>query len=211
MAPGNITYTRPIVFENQIFLTLRTCPLLVLYYFSTVTVVARCFPAVCPRPLIYCLRQQPLILSKRRQTSEENICFPWHRIIYERMQVLMLNELNIMRCHMCFIWTICLYVWIFMIFQIVFAVSIMLTEQEEMFKACHLVEGFSKEDICATIIGCQFLTLKRNQFLPIQSQPHNLCKSQELWGFKFGLLIDHSALPSIRKLYIPGNFGYTAS
>ena len=66
---------------------------------------------------------------------------------------------------------------------------------------------FSKEDIFATINGCLFLTLKRNQFLSFQFQLYKLCKSLELWGFKFGLLIDHSALPSIRKLYIPGNFG----
>ena len=102
-----------------------------------------------------------------------------------------------------------------MIFHIVFAGSIMLTEtsaeQEEMFEAGHLVEGWhtriSKKDIFATIIGCLFLTLKRNQFLSFQFQLYKLCKSLELWGFKFGLLIDHSALPSIRKLYILGSLG----
>ena len=85
------------------YLYLFICCLIVLYHLFHCHCCSALFSSsVCPRPLIYCLRQQPLILSKRRQTSEENICFPWHRIIYERMQVLMLNEFDIMRYpHIC--------------------------------------------------------------------------------------------------------------
>ena len=147
------------------YLHLFICCLIVLYHLFH----CHCYSALFSSsvlPLIYCLRQQPLILSKRRQTSEENICFPsaphhiWNNAGFNIKKCLKLVILSTVGTR------------------------------------------FSKEDIFATIIGCLFLTLKRNQFLSFQFQLYKLCKSLELWGFKFGLLIDHSALPSIRKLYI---------
>ena len=190
------------------YLYLFICCLIVLYHLFH----CHCYSALFSSsvlPLIYCLRQQPLILSKRRQTSEENICFPWHRIML-KLVGLTIKEFsyNILHMNNLFV-RLNIRDWYFSRVPSSCWRRLVQSRRKclKLVFLSRVATRFSKEDIFATINGCLFLTLKINQFLSFHFQLYKLCKSLELWGFKFGLLIDHSALPSIWKLYIPGNFG----